>query len=129
MLHLNKIELDPKLLFELIEDESLALKEKIVTFCLLSLHFDWLSFKHGDGSNIIHLLVRKQRMGCLVQLFKALSGRIPSDIMTNKYLSSLTPEEGQKILQRLLSQVDSSGLDAYQLSLILKNKSMAKMLE
>lgn len=72
--------------------------------------------------------MRKQRSGCIVQLFKALSGKIPPKVLTNKYFTG-EQDEIKKALQKLLWEKDDSGLDAHQLSLVLKNKSVAKLIE
>lgn len=74
----------------MIEDDQLALKEKVISFCLLSLNFDILSYLTEEKCNIFHILVRKQKTGCIVQLFKALSGKVNFKVLTNKYL--LKPE-------------------------------------
>ena len=86
----SKVDLKGEVIFAMIDDESLALKEKVVSFCLLSLNFDWISSRF-DNMNILQLLVKKQRSGCLVQLFKALSGKIPPQVLTNKFVKQLSP--------------------------------------
>ena len=80
----------------------MAIKEKVVSFCILCVGFDWAGYRSKDNANILHVLVRKQRSGCIVQLFKALSGKIPPKILTNPYLKNSTPEQQKKILQQLL---------------------------
>lgn len=73
---------------ELLENDELGIKEKVISFCILSIGFDWVGYRSKDNTNILHVLVRKQRSGCIVQLFKALSGKIPQKILTNPYIQN-----------------------------------------
>ena len=52
--------------------ESLSgLKEKMLTFCLLRMNIDWVSFSDAAlGSNLIHLLVKFKKIGTLIQILK-----------------------------------------------------------
>lgn len=84
----------------------MGIKEKVVSFCLLSVGFDWVGYRSKDNANILHVLVRKQRSGCIVQLFKALAGKIPQKILANCYIKNSTPEQHKKILQQLLWEKD-----------------------
>ena len=74
----------------LIENEQFALKEKVVTFCIICCHFNWIKYRTVENCNILHNLVRKQRSGSILQLFKVLSGKIPHKMLTNNYLHGLT---------------------------------------
>jgi hypothetical protein len=65
------------------------LKEKVVTFCIICLNFNWIKYRTAENCNILHNLVRKQRSGCILQLFKVLSGKIPNKMLTNIYLQGL----------------------------------------
>lgn len=65
------------------------LKEKIISFCLLNLNFNWIDFTDEiTGANIFHLLVKSRKVGTLIQLTKLLGGK-KMNFAKNKYVVKL----------------------------------------
>ncbi len=65
------------------------LKEKIITFCLFILNFNWIDFvDEVTGGNILHLLVKSRKVGSLIQVTKLLGGK-KLDFVRNKYVTRL----------------------------------------
>lgn len=65
------------------------LKEKIISYCLLNLNFNWIDFVDPfTGANIFHLLVKSRKVGTLIQLTKLLGGK-KMNFVKNKYVQKL----------------------------------------
>ncbi len=69
------------------------MKEKVLTYCLLVLDTNWLDFISLDNQdNLLHILVRKKKVGTLIQIIKILSG-VKMDFAVNYHVRQLISEE------------------------------------
>ena len=65
------------------------LKEKVITFCLLNLNFNWIDFvDETSGGNILHLLIKSRKVGSLIQITKLLGGK-KLNFARNKFVVEL----------------------------------------
>lgn len=70
-----------------------TLKEKVITFCLLNLNFNWIEFiDENNGGNLLHLLVKNRKVGCLIQITKLLGGK-KLNFARNKFVVELMDKE------------------------------------
>jgi len=60
-----------EMLSEILFESLCELKERMLTFCLLRMNIDWVSYEDVSlGSNLIHLLVKFKKIGTLIQILK-----------------------------------------------------------
>ena len=70
-----------------------TLKEKVITFCLLNLNFNWIEFiDENTGGNLLHLLVKNRKVGSLIQITKLLGGK-KLNFARNKFVVELMDKE------------------------------------
>lgn len=114
-----------------------VLKEKVVTYCLLNLNFNWVDFvEENTGANILHLLVKNRKVGSLIQITKLLGGK-KINFTTNRFILELLNKEQEaelhhkdefnfrkspinQLFMSLLSHQDNDGITPYKLAHIIK---------
>jgi hypothetical protein len=70
-----------------------VLKEKVMTFCLLNLNFNWIEFvDESTGGNLLHLLIKNRKVGSLIQITKLLGGK-KLNFVKNRFVVELMDKE------------------------------------
>ena len=70
-----------------------VLKEKVITFCLLNLNFNWIDFvDETTGGNLLHILVKNRKVGSLIQVTKLLGGK-KLNFAKNRFVIELMDKE------------------------------------
>jgi hypothetical protein len=70
-----------------------VLKEKVITFCLLNLNFNWIEFvDESTGGNLLHLLIKNRKVGSLIQITKLLGGK-KLNFAKNRFVVELMDKE------------------------------------